>query len=140
MNYLRFTLPPGQQRTPLIGAGVLLLIAILSGSTGSMGLAVPVTVIAIVLLVIYFSVMFGSFSVFDEHGIRSRRGVFRNEVAWENVHAVRPDPKSGQVLMVYRTDGKPFKVGAPISGGVSTDPEYRAKVDRIMEYAQPRIG
>ncbi len=140
MTSLRFTLPPQQQRRPVIGAGVLLVIAVLTGRLGLLGLAVPVAFIAVVLLVVYLLVMFGSFSEFDEQGIHSKRGVFRHKVTWEQVREVKLDPKSGQLLMVYKHHGKPFKVGAPISGGLSTDPQYRAKVAEILAFVQAHLG
>lgn len=136
MTSLRFTLPTSQSRRPVIGAAALILIALVAGAAGAMGLAVPVAVIGLVLLGTYFLVMFGSFSVFDESGIRSRRGVFRHEAAWENVREVKPEPESGEVLMVYLHQGKAFKVGAPASGGLSTDKDYRVKVAQILEFVR----
>lgn len=136
MTDLRFTLPTGQSLRPVIGALALILIALIAGALGAMGLAVPVAVIGLVLLGTYFLVMFGSSSVFDETGIRSRRGVFRHTASWENVRDVRPDPDSGEVLVVYRHQGKSFKIGAPASGGLSTDKDYRFKVEQILDFVR----
>jgi hypothetical protein len=137
---LRFTLQPQQQRKPVLGAFMLLLIAVLADWQGSLDLAVPAALTAATLLVIYLLVIKGSYSEFNEHGIHSRRGIFRNQVTWEEVSEVKPDPKSGQLLMVYKHHGKPFKVGAPISGGLSTDPQYQAKVTQILKFARSHIA
>ena len=133
-NSLHFTLPSRQAWTPVIGAGVLLLIAVIGGALGGLGIAIPFVFFAVTLLVVYFLVMFGSYSVLDETGIRSRRGVYRHRVTWGEVRDVRLDSKSGETLMIYRHDGKPFKLGAPISGGLSNDPEYRAKVAQVRQF------
>ncbi|MCQ4082583.1 hypothetical protein NGB36_18735 [Streptomyces sp. RB6PN25] len=140
MTALRFTLPTRQAWTPIIGVGVLLLIAVIAGGFGALGVAVPFVFFAVMLFVIYFVVMFGSYSTFDETGIHSKRGIYRHKVTWDQVREVKLDPKSGQVLMVYKHHGRPFKLGAPISGGFSTDPEYRAKVAHIQEFVRAHIG
>jgi hypothetical protein len=124
----------------MIGAGVLLLIAVVAGTLNVISLAVPVGLIAVVLVIVYFLVMFGSYSAFDESGIHSKRGIYRNKVTWAEVREVKLDPKSGEVLMVYKHHGRPFKLGAPISGGLSTDPQYREKVAQIQEFVRAHIG
>jgi len=134
MTSLRFTLPPRQQSSPLIGAAVLVLIGLLGSLVGGFGFAIVMAVIALFIVLLYFCTMFGSFSEFDEIGIRSKRGIFRNTVTWAEVREVKLDPKSGEVLMVYKHHGRPFKVGAPISGGVTTDRAYQAKVVEILTF------
>ena len=137
---LRFALPPQQARKPLIGAGVLIALAVITGAFGVVSLALPLALIAVALLVVYFLVMYGSSSTFDETGIHSKRGIYQNKVTWAEVREVKLDPKSGEVLMVYKTQGKPFKLGAPISGGLSTDPQYREKVAQIQEFVRAHVG
>lgn len=132
---LRTTLPTGQQLTPVFGAVVSLAVAALSAFVGSPGMALVLTLIAVALLTLYALVMFGSYSVLDATGVHSRRGVFRNHATWDEVEDIRLDPKSGECLVVYRRDGRPFKLGAPISGGMSTDPGYRARVTAVLEFA-----
>jgi hypothetical protein len=135
MTSLRFTLPPGQQSSPLIGAGVIALIALIAAASGGIGFAIPLGLIALGLVILYLCTMFGSFAEFDETGIRSKRGIFRNTVKWAEVREIKLDPKSGEVLMVYKHHGRPFKLGAPISGGFTTDRGYRAKVAEILAFA-----
>lgn len=137
---VRYTIPRGQQSTPLIGVVVLVLVGAIAGLFGGLGLAVPFVMIAVFVLIIWFLVMYGSYAVLDEDGIRSKRGVFRHAVAWSEVREVKPDPKSGEVLVVHRTRGRPFKLGAPISGGLSQDPEYRAKVAQVLAFVKARTG
>ncbi|WP_202451789.1 MULTISPECIES: hypothetical protein [unclassified Streptomyces] len=140
MTTLRFTLPPAQNWAPVIGAGVMLAVAGGAAALGGVGFAIPVALIALILLVVYFLVMFGSYGQFDEDGIRSRRGIFRNHLTWAEVREVKLDPKSGQCLMAYKNHGRPFKIGAPVSGGFSQDPQYRAKVAQILEFTRSHLG
>jgi hypothetical protein len=118
----------------------LLVLAVIMGALGVVTLVLPLALIAVMLLVAYFLVMFGSFSTFDETGIYSKRGIHQNKVTWDEVSEVKLDPKSDETVMVYPTHGKPFKLGAPITGGLSGDPEYREKVAQIQEFVQARIG
>ncbi|MEU6850402.1 hypothetical protein ABZ901_10805 [Actinacidiphila alni] len=139
MRELRFTLPFQQQATPLIGVCVLLLIAGVAAALGGIGFAIPLGSIALFVLVLYGLVMYGSYGILDETGIRSRRGVFRNRVMWANVRAVAPDPKSGECLIVYRHHGRPFKLGAPISGGLSTNPNFRQETAQTLAYVSAHV-
>lgn len=139
MPALRFTLPGSQTRTPLIGAGVLVLIGVAAAVFGKMPFASCVWFVALVLLVVYFLVMYGSYAEFDDTGLRSRRGAFGHHVTWDNVREVALDPKSGQVLICYRHNGKHFKIGAPISGGLSVDSDYRAKVAQVLAFVAARV-
>lgn len=139
MQDLRFTLPSQQQAAPVIGVCVLLLIAGISAALGGIGVAIPVAAIAVLVLVVYGLVMYGSYGVLDETGIRSRRGVFRNHVAWANVREVTPDPKSGECLIVYRRHGRHFKLGAPISGGLSTNPRFQREIAQALAYVSAHV-
>jgi len=131
---LRFTLPSRQERTPVVGTVVIGLVALLAGLTGSLEVAAGLGGVAVLVSVLYLLVMFRSYGEFDETGIRSQRGVFRNAVTWAEVRQVKLDPKSGQCLMVYRRQGKPFKVGAPVSGGLAKDPQYQAKIMQVLDF------
>jgi hypothetical protein len=137
---LHFTLPPQQARRPPIAAGVLLVLAVIMGALGVVTLVLPLALIAVLLVVVYFLVVFGSFSIFDEAGIHSKRGIHRHQVTWNEVSEVKLDPKSDETVMVYPTNGRPFKLGAPITGGLSGDPEYREKVTQIQEFVRAHIG
>jgi hypothetical protein len=137
---LRFTLPRQQQSTPLIAAACFLAVAGIVAAFGGLGFAIPLALLAVMLLVVWGLVMYGSYGILDESGIRSRRGVFRHHVAWHNVREVKLDPKSGECLVVYRHHGRAFKLGAPVSGGLSTDPQYRAKVAQVLQYVAARTA
>ncbi len=139
MTSLNFTLPPAQQRTPVIASAVLIVIAVVTAVihvyyfTGLCGLC------AVALLLSWFLVMRDSSSQLDERGIRSKRGVFSNEAAWAEVQDIRVDPRSGGVLIVHRREGKPFKLGAPVNAPLSRDPEYRVKTEQVLQFARAYV-
>jgi hypothetical protein len=119
--------------------GVLIVVAVVALHAHAYPLGLVVVLLAVVLAVEYVLVEAGSYAAFDESGVRSKRGGFRREAAWAQVRQIRPEPKYGQVLVVYLREGKPFKLGAPATSPLARDPEYRAKCAEVLRFAETRI-
>jgi PH (Pleckstrin Homology) domain-containing protein len=68
-------------------------------------------------------------------GIRTRGLSGRTQCPWAHVTGIDLRPYRGTVtVMVTTTSGTRFRLGAPVSGGVMGDPEFRSKVEAIQDY------
>jgi hypothetical protein len=62
------------------------------------------------------------------------------QVADITVRAVTSRGTTTYTVLVTSVTGKRFRLGAPVSGGVMSDPEFAAKVQQIQEYWRAATG
>ena len=151
-NAAEFRATSVQLRNLLIAIGVLFAGAVgagwvcaRAGSGGFPALIAAVTGFSAVILGGYYVVLARSRTVIDDRGIRWRLMAAWYECEWPETanvacRVITSRGSTGYRVVLTTTDGDRVSLGAPTSGGVLTDPEFRAKFRQIRGTWQRATG
>lgn len=143
MEDLRYTIEPSQlhglRNVTLIGLGMAVILAVgfaLGVRAAGHLVAWAVGVVGWALIGGYFWVMYArAFTECTPAGLRTSGLAGLRKCAWPQVADIGPDPRSPNAfIVVTKTSGERFWLGAPVSFGVMRDPEFAAKLAQIHEY------
>lgn len=121
-------------------AAAVLTVAWLSGRAGSRGAwAIGLDLGAVLGLSTCVSYA-RAFSELTPTGIRTRGLAGVRSAEWSRVREVVRSPHGRTTsVMVIRTDGSTFRLGAPVDGGVMPDARFAEKMEEIRRYVAQQV-
>jgi hypothetical protein len=68
-------------------------------------------------------------------GIRTRNVLSTKQVAWPDVRDIKVgalEKRTMHVIEIERRNGRTFPLGAPVDSPIMSDPDFKAKLERIV--------
>jgi Bacterial PH domain len=120
----------------ILGIGAVLLVFAFTGSYVSRPALGFGSLLAFFgLLAAYLTLAYTrAYTEISADGIRTRHPFGTKHVAWPDVKDIKVDAlqkRTLHVIEIVRRNGRSFQLGAPVDSPIMSDPDFKAKLERI---------